>query len=90
MTGIGTGAGTGARWGSGGPAVGGLSGPVFLGGLPGEVPSTHGVDPDEPKTNGPALRGRLLSEVPTSDRAGTGGIQMFLSDIDVELFGTAP
>jgi len=23
--------------------------------------------------------------VPTSDRAGTGGIQMFLSDIDVEL-----
>ncbi|PNY72061.1 hypothetical protein C1750_12310 [Stenotrophomonas pavanii] len=42
-----------------------------------------------PKTNGPALRGRLSSEVPTSDRAGTGGIQMFLSDIDVELFAAA-
>ncbi|AWH55574.1 hypothetical protein C1924_19135 [Stenotrophomonas sp. ESTM1D_MKCIP4_1] len=41
------------------------------------------------KTNGPALRGRLLSEVPTSDRAGTGGIQMFLSDIDVERFVTS-
>ncbi|MBA0294867.1 hypothetical protein E4420_09455 [Stenotrophomonas maltophilia] len=41
------------------------------------------------KTNGPALRGRLPSEVPTSDRAGTGGIQMFLSDIDVELFAAA-
>ncbi|AWT16620.1 hypothetical protein DM611_21180 [Stenotrophomonas maltophilia] len=41
------------------------------------------------KTNGPALRGRLSSEVPTSDRAGTGGIQMFLSDIDVELFAAA-
>ncbi|MBN5061426.1 hypothetical protein JY444_22020, partial [Stenotrophomonas maltophilia] len=42
-----------------------------------------------PETNGPALRGRLSSEVPTSDRAGTGGIQMFLSDIDVELFAAA-
>ncbi|MFV1845451.1 hypothetical protein ACNJRW_04620 [Stenotrophomonas maltophilia] len=41
------------------------------------------------KTDGPALRGRLPSEVPTSDRAGTGGIQMFLSDIDVELFAAA-
>ncbi|HCR32847.1 MAG TPA: hypothetical protein DIV57_05680 [Stenotrophomonas sp.] len=89
MTGIGTGAGTGARWGSGGPAVGGLSGPVFCR-VAGRGPSTHGVDPNKPKTNGPALRGRLHSEVPTSDRAGTGGIQIFLSDIDVELFGTGP
>ena len=91
MTGIGTGAGTGARWGSRGPAVGGLSGPVFL--ADGKAPSTHGVEllmlGLSPKTNGPALRGRLPSEVPTSDRAGTGGIQMFLSDIDVELFAAA-
>jgi len=48
-----------------------------------------GVTGKGPKTNGPALRGRLPSEVPTSDRAGTGGIQMFLSDIDVELFAAA-
>ncbi|PTA70622.1 hypothetical protein C9412_15755 [Stenotrophomonas sp. Nf1] len=106
MTGIGTGAGTGARWGSRGPAVGGLSGPVFLGGVPGKGPihawrgstdagplgrPTPRVDAlaASPKTNGPAMRGRLPSEVPTSDRAGTGGIQMFLSDIDVELFATA-
>ncbi|OWQ77698.1 hypothetical protein CEE56_01300 [Stenotrophomonas maltophilia] len=41
------------------------------------------------KTDGPAVRGRLSSEVPTSDRAGTGGIQMFLSDIDVEIFAAA-
>jgi len=32
----------------------------------------------------------LSLKVPTSDRAGTGGIQMFLSDIDAELFGTGP
>ncbi|WP_285304296.1 hypothetical protein, partial [Stenotrophomonas maltophilia group sp. Smal17] len=58
----------------------------------GKAPSTHGVDlrmPPLHKTDGPALRGRLPSEVPTSDRAGTGGIQMFLSDIDVELFAAA-
>ncbi|MBA0242490.1 hypothetical protein D7Y16_08050 [Stenotrophomonas maltophilia] len=96
MTGIGTGAGTGARWGSRGPAVGGLSGPVFLGCREGAIHAWRGSTeagafagrrPD--KTDGPALRGRLPSEVPTSDRAGTGGIQMFLSDIDVELFAAA-
>ncbi|MBA0278979.1 hypothetical protein D7T48_20480 [Stenotrophomonas maltophilia] len=120
MTGIGTGAGTGARWGSRGPAVGGLSGPVFLGCREGSIHAWRGstagiarpgrwpsmptrcacpapVDPrhawmvsrPRSKTNGPASRGRLPSEVPTSDRAGTGGIQMFLSDIDVELFAAA-
>ncbi|PSD26665.1 hypothetical protein C7E18_13050 [Stenotrophomonas maltophilia] len=42
-----------------------------------------------PKNKRPRTAGRLPSEVPTSDRAGTGGIQMFLSDIDVELFAAA-
>ncbi|PJL60442.1 hypothetical protein B9Y82_17615 [Stenotrophomonas maltophilia] len=96
MTGIGTGAGTGARWGSRGPAVGGLSGPVFWGCREGPIHAWRGstgagaLAGGRPgKTNGPALRGRLPSEVSTSDRAGTGGIQMFLSDIDVELLAAA-
>ena len=63
-----------------GPAVGGLSA-LFFCWFQGERAAQI--------QKAPPVAGPSAFKVPTSDRAGTGGIQMFLSDIDVELFAAA-
>jgi hypothetical protein len=58
-----------------GPAVGGLPALFFCG-----TARLQGVQIQK----APPLAGPSAFKVPTSDRAGTGGIQMFLADIDIE------
>ncbi|OWQ53765.1 hypothetical protein CEE60_08785 [Stenotrophomonas maltophilia] len=72
---MGTGAGPSASWGSRGAGSRGTAGPVFMAAAAGCAPG---------KQKAPPVAGPSAFKVPTSDRAGTGGIQMFLADIDIE------
>ena len=57
-----------------GPTVGGLSAPVFC--------ADAGFVSRVTKTSSPT-KGRAAEKASTSDRAGTGGIQISLPDIDI-------